>query len=229
MKPAPAPEEVSGLILAGGGGLRAGSGPKAFVELDGRALLRHVLALIEPLCAELVIGLPPGSLDRARALLGEHRFTYVEAGAKRQDTVSILARRATRPYVLLQDVARPLTPAAHFEAALEAVSEHGAVVTAVYPALRDGAALVDGSRYAESLPRERVILTQTPQLYRRGILVEAMRRAEARRWREVSPAALVARAGFPVHVLECRADNLKITYPQDLEAAHLELERRQSR
>ncbi len=217
------PEEVSGLILAGGDGLRVGEGPKAFLKLGDKVLLEHVVELIAPHAGEVIVGLPAAHLDRAQAYVGQPPVQFVAGGKTRQDTVGILARLANRPFIVLHDVARPLTPRGHFEAALGLVRDQGAVVSVRTPKPRDGVALREGNYYAEALPRERVILSQTPQAYRREILLEAFRQAEAQGWQEVSTATLVAKAGFRVRLVESPTENLKITYPGDLERARNQL------
>ena len=50
------PDEVSGLILAGGDGIRVGEGPKAFLKLGDKTLLEHVIELIGPYAGELIVG-----------------------------------------------------------------------------------------------------------------------------------------------------------------------------
>jgi len=217
------PDEVSGLILAGGDGIRVGEGPKAFLKLGDKTLLEHVIELIGPYTGELIVGLPAGHLDRAQTHIGQRPIQRVAGGETRQDTAGILTRLASRPYVLLHDVARPLTRRDHIEAALGLVRDHGAVVSVRPAKHRDGVALRDGNYYGESLPREEVILTQTPQAYRRDILLEAFRQAEAQGWQEISPAALLTKAGYSVRLLESPTENLKITYPGDLEKAHAQL------
>jgi 2-C-methyl-D-erythritol 4-phosphate cytidylyltransferase len=211
---------VSGLILAGGDGIRVGEGPKAFLRLGDKVLLEHVIELISPYAGELIAGLPAGHLERAQAYIGQRPIQCVAGGETRQETVGILARLASRPFVVLHDVARPLTRTGHFEAALNFVRDHGAVVSVRTAKHRDGVALREGNHYGESLPREQVILTQTPQAYRTDILLEAYRQAEVQGWQEISPAALVAKAGYSVRLLESPTENLKITYPGDLEKAH---------
>ncbi len=213
------PEEVSGLILAGGDGIRVGEGPKAFLKLGDKVLLEHVIELIGPYVGELIVGLPAGHLERVETYFGQRPIQRVPGGETRQDTAGILTRLATRPFVILQDVARPLTRRDHIEAALRLVRDRGAVVSFRAANHRDGVALRDGDYYGQSLARERVILTQTPQAYRRDILLEAFRQAETHGWQEISPASLVAKAGYSVRLLESPTDNLKITYPGDLEAA----------
>ena len=217
------PNQVSGLVLAGGEGLRISEGPKAFLKLEGRTLLERVIALIAPLAGELIVGLPSDRLQTAKDYAGRRPFQTVAGGKTRQETAGILVRLATRPFVLIQDVARPLTHRSHIEAALELVRTHGAVVTVRPATRRDGVALREGDFYGRSLPREAVILTQTPQVYRRDILLEAFRQAEAKGWQEISPASLVAMAGYRVRLLESPTENLKITYPGDLEKAQAQL------
>jgi 2-C-methyl-D-erythritol 4-phosphate cytidylyltransferase len=212
------PEDVSGLILAGGNGLRVG-GPKAFLKLGDKVLLQHVIELIGAHAGELIVGLPADQLERAQAFGGRAAFRLVAGGKTRQDTLGILARLADRPFFVLHDVARPLTRRDHIEAALGLVRDHGAVVSVRTIKPRDGVSLRDGNYYGEAVPRERVILTQTPQAYRREILLEAFRQAESQGWQEVSTATLVAKAGFRVRLLESPTENQKITYPGDLENA----------
>ncbi len=214
------PDEVSGLILAGGDGIRVGEGPKAFLKLGDKVLLEHVIELIGPYAGELIVGLPAGNLERAQAYIGEQPIQCVAGGETRQETAGLLARLASRPFVIFHDVARPLTRRDHIEAALGLVRDHGAVVSVRAAQHRDGVALREGNYYGESLPREEVILTQTPQAYRRDILLEAFRQAEAQGWQEISSAALVAKAGYSVRLLQSPTENLKITYPGDLEKAH---------
>ena len=212
-------EEVSGLILAAGGGHRLGDGPKAFLRLGDKVLLEHVIELIAPVAGELIVGVPGDHLERAQAYGGRPSLRFVAGGKTRQDTLGILARLASRPLLLLHDVARPFTLRDLFEAALDLGRDHGAAVSVRAPRPRDGVSLRDGNYYGEALPRERVILTQTPQVYRREILLETFRQAEQQGWQEVSTATLVTRAGFRVHLLESPTENLKITYPEDLERA----------
>ena len=217
--PIPA-EEVSGLILAAGNGLRVGEGPKAFLRLGGKTLLEHVVALLAPYAGELIVGLPPDHLERPEAGQPVRR---VAGGKTRQDTAAILTRLASRPFLVLQDVARPLTPRNHLEAALGLARDHGAVVTVRPARERDGVALRDGDHYGEAVPRDELILTQTPQVYRREILLEALRQAEAQGWQEISPAALGTKAGHRGRLIESATENLKITYPGDLERAETAL------
>ncbi len=212
--------EVSGLILAGGAGVRVGEKPKAFLRLGDKMLLDHVIDLIAPYAGEIIAGLPAEQIDRARSCIGNRPIQCVAGGDTRQDTAEILARAASRQWVILQDVARPLTRTDHIEAVLELVREHGAVVSTLRATYRDGVAVRQGDYYYESLPRENVILTQTPQAYRRDILLDAFRQAESKGWREISPAALVTMAGYSVRIVKSPTENLKITYPGDLEKAY---------
>jgi 2-C-methyl-D-erythritol 4-phosphate cytidylyltransferase len=222
------PEEVSGLILAAGDGHRAGEGPKAFLKLGDKVLLEHVIGLIAPFADEVIVGVPADHLERAQAYGEQPSLRFVAGGTTRQDTLGVLVRQASRRFLLIHDVARPLTRRDHLEAALDLGRDHGAVVSVRTPRPRDGVSLRDGDYYGEALPREQVILTQAPQVYRREILLEAFRQAEQQGWQEVSTATLATRAGFRVRLLESPTENLKITYPGDLERArhHLDLSER---
>ena len=217
------PAAVSALILAAGQGLRIGDGPKAFLRFGGQSLLERVATQVGRFAEEVIAALPPEAVEAGKRHLSAGAAQIVAGGETRQDTVAILCRHATRPLVLVQDVARPFTPDDHLATALRLGQERGGAITTRPGPQRDGVALRDGDRYGPSLPRDDVIRTQTPQVYRREVLLEAMARAEREGWEEISPAALVTRSGYPVALLECPTDNLKITFPGDLEVARRDL------
>ena len=138
------PQDVSGLILAGGSGVRVGEGPKAFLKLGDKTLLEHVIELIGPYTGELIIGLPAGHLDRAQPYIGQQSIQCVAGGETRQETAGVLARLASRTFVVLHDVARPLTRTNHIEAALRLVRDYGAVVSVLPATRRDGVGVREG-------------------------------------------------------------------------------------
>jgi len=214
-----APQEVSALILGAGRGRRIGGRPKAFVEAGGETLLERAVALARPHAAEIIVGLPPEEVESGRRLLDAADVVVAAGGASRQDTVALLLARAGRPLVLLHEVARPLASPALFRAVLAAAARFGAAAPCLPASRRDAVALRAGAFLGTSLPRDGVILTQTPQAFRRALLAEVLRQAEAQGWTEASTAALFARAGRRVRLVAGEPDNLKITFAEDLAAA----------
>ena len=83
-----------------------------------------------------------------------------------------------------------------------------------------------GALITSTIPREVVVLAQTPQGFRYSILQRAFAEAAADGFYGTDEASLVERAGLPVAVVHGSAVNLKITQPGDLELAEFYLRRR---
>ena len=216
---APPPSEVSALILAAGMGERMGGQPKAFIEVGAATLLERVVALVRPFASELIVGLPGDDFERGRDLLASRDIVVAAGGATRQETVSNLLALATRRLILIHEVARPFARPELFAAVLAAAQRHGAATPALPASRRDSLALGDGDWFGAPLARDDVIALQNPQAYDRDMLLGAERAAGENGLAETSTANLVARAGFRVRLVPGDPDNIKLTYPEDWDAA----------
>jgi 2-C-methyl-D-erythritol 4-phosphate cytidylyltransferase len=211
----PPPEQVTALVLAAGAGVRLGLGPKAFLCLAPReTLLERAVLAVAPYASQIVVGVPPDDEARARALLdglAHGRACVVCAGG------ATLLERATRPLVLLHEVARPFVPAELFGHVLAAAAADGAASLYLPIETRDSVALIDADgRLGAPLSRGKVVTLQTPHAYRRDLLLDAQRQAIAKGWSEEGTAAVVQRAGHPVKLVPGSPANVKLTYPADL-------------
>jgi 2-C-methyl-D-erythritol 4-phosphate cytidylyltransferase len=74
-----------------------------------------------------------------------------------------------------------------------------------------------------TIPRERVVLAQTPQVFRASLLLEAFARAGQDGVTASDEAGLVERMGHNVHVIVGSERNLKITRPGDMQLAEFYL------
>lgn len=197
--------------------------PKALVPLAGRALLAHACqALARCACVTRVVAVvPPGLEGRAReALCGVEPAAKlmepVAGGAERQDSVEAgLARlEADTGWVLVHDAARPLVAAEDVERVVAAARESGAALLAI-PA-SDTLHRVREGRLVETPPRRELWAAQTPQVFRIDWLREALTKARAEGVQGTDDAALVARLGVEVRVVEGDPANRKITTAADL-------------
>ncbi len=216
-----APHELTALVLAAGQGVRFGSQPKAFVTFEESTLLARAVGRVSPWASRIVVAVPKDDLHRAEVVLAplpeSARVTCVAGGATRQATVALALAAATTRYVLLHEVARPWTHEADFRNILRAVKQHAAVALYTPLAERDSIAQIDGDRLGCMIPRNKVVTLQTPHAYDRDLLRTANARALDAGWEESSTAALVQRAGFPVHLVKSVGPNPKVTYPADLD------------
>jgi len=232
---AAAPPRVSAIIAAGGRGLRLGADqPKQFIAIDGRTILERSIAAFagHPAIGEVIVALPPDRLeaatDRMREL-GLGRVECVAGGARRQDSVANAFARVSpeASVVVIHDAARPFVTAALIARTIEAAARHGAAIAAL--PVRDTVKQAGGERadaarpIAATLPREDIFLAQTPQAFRREVLARALDTGRGQDVDATDEAMLAERAGFPVHLVAGDPDNMKITTPEDLEAARRRL------
>lgn len=215
----------------------AGPQPKQFMELAGDPILIHSLrafAAVERVSA-IYVAVRENEMERVRAQVEEHGFSarvhVVEGGDSRQESVAhALAAIAAAPedIVLVHDAVRPLIDAATIERTIEAVEQHGAAIVGL-PAvdtIKQVERTAHGALITATIPREFVVLAQTPQGFRFEILDKAFREATADGFVGTDEASVVERAGLPVAVVPGSQVNLKITQPGDLELAEFYLKQR---
>jgi 2-C-methyl-D-erythritol 4-phosphate cytidylyltransferase/2-C-methyl-D-erythritol 2,4-cyclodiphosphate synthase len=218
---------VTAIIAAGGQGRRVGGErPKQLLTIGRSTLLERSVEifLAHPSIDEVVVALPPDLLQAPPPYLcgGSKPLRLVAGGVRRQDSVSnaFHAAAAESDVILVHDAARPFVTANLIGRTIDAAARHGAAIAAFE--VQDTVKRVrqsDGVRViAETIPRESIFLAQTPQGFRREVLAAAVALGQSG-IEATDEAALAERAGYPVHIVEGEANNLKITTPQDLEAA----------
>jgi 2-C-methyl-D-erythritol 4-phosphate cytidylyltransferase len=135
-------------------------------------------------------------------------------------TELILVHDAVRPLVTRDQVERVIAEAERCGAAILGIPAMDTVKEVKRASLPEDVALITAT-----IPRERVVLAQTPQVFRSALLREAFARAAADGFTASDEAALVERLGHDVHVVLGSERNLKITRPGDLEIAEFYLSR----
>jgi 2-C-methyl-D-erythritol 4-phosphate cytidylyltransferase/2-C-methyl-D-erythritol 2,4-cyclodiphosphate synthase len=218
---------VTAIIAAGGRGVRFGAEqPKQLLPIDGSTLLERSVGafLAHPLIDEVVVALPPEIARTPPAYLRSDAkpLRLVEGGARRQDSVSnaFHAAAAGSEVILVHDAARPFVSSALIDRTIDAAATHGAAIAAL--AVNDTVKRLHHAAaermIAETIPRELIVLAQTPQAFRREVLAAAVALGESG-VEATDEAALAERAGYPVHVVAGEPGNVKITTADDLAAA----------
>lgn len=224
---------VTAIIAAGGHGQRfGGAQPKQLLAIDGRTLLQRSVDafLSHASITDVVVALPAAVLADPPAYLRSARkpLRMVAGGARRQDSVAN-AFRAAPPesdVILIHDAARPFVSADLIERTIEAARSHGAAIAAVgvHDTVKRVAAWNNSRVVAETLPRESIVLAQTPQGFQREVLAAALAAGEGST-EATDEAALAERAGYVVHVVAGEPANIKITTPQDFDVARRSADR----
>jgi 2-C-methyl-D-erythritol 4-phosphate cytidylyltransferase len=210
---------VAGIIVAGGSSTRM-STDKLWLELGGEPLIARSIRTFAACdrCDHLVVVVASGVVSRVRRLLGDLGITaqVAIAGAQRQDSVRAgLAAVADAEWVVIHDAARPLVTSDLITRGLTAARETGAAIAAM-PVV-DTIKVVEAGRIVATPPRATLWQAQTPQVFRRTVLVNA--HAAASDSAATDDAALVEAQGVEVRVYEGSYQNIKITTDVDLVVA----------
>jgi len=223
------------VVPAAGTGRRVGANvAKQYLPLLGRPLLAHALAplLASPRIEAVVLVVSVHDLRWPEAVPADARLLAATGGRERCHSVlNGLARLADRAapddWVLVHDAARPCLSREELEAlfvALEHDPVGGLLAVPVADTLK---AADDNGRVQRTLPRERLWRALTPQMFRYGMLRDALAAAIDAGALVTDEAAAMERAGHRPALVAGRAANLKVTGPEDLALAEAVLRRRE--
>lgn len=216
--------ELTAIVPAAGIGSRMGADcPKQYLQLAGQTILEHTLGalLSHPAIARVIVALAPH--DRwfdALPVATDPRVLRVEGGAERAFSVLNALHVAEGGWVLVHDAARPCLT-------------HGDLDRLIATAIQCGGAIL-GSRVRDTMKRsdamgnilgtvdrEQLWHALTPQMFPTHTLLRALEEGLALGATITDEASAMERAGFTVRMVEGRADNIKVTRPEDLSLAGL--------
>ena len=241
------PVKLWGVIPAAGIGSRMQADcPKQYLPLAGKTLIEKTLErlLAIPQIQRLVVALNPDDHVWPKLSLSQHKkIVTVAGGQERADSVlnallSLQGIAADNDWILVHDAARPCVSLASIEKLLNACAEHplgGILGVPVSDTIKQ---VKDKSVITKTVDRSVLWQAQTPQLFRYGILLKALKAA-------VEVGFLVTDESSAVEVMlkkplgdevsellplmvEGNSDNIKITRPEDLPLAELILQRQDS-
>lgn len=185
--------------------------------------------------AEIFVALRNSEIDPFRARLEREapeilkkKTVLLEGGENRQQSVAnaLAAISAdANDIVLVHDAVRPFVTAEIIQDVIAAAAKYGAAITGV-PAVdtvKQVERTAEGAIIKATIPREKIVLAQTPQGFRYGILKKAFDEATADGFLGTDEASLVERSGQEVAVVMGSPRNIKITTPADLELAEFYL------
>src|SRR5207302_11241635 len=152
----------------------------------------------------------------------QQKLPVVEGREHRQQSVAnALAAIAAAPddIILVHDAVRPFVNEEIIERVIKAVQKYGAAIAGL-PAMdtvKQVERTAEGAVITATVPRERVVMAQTPQGFRFSVLKRAFDEATADGFIGTDEASLVERSGHDVAVVMGSPRNIKITTPGDLE------------
>ncbi|MGE5326156.1 MAG: 2-C-methyl-D-erythritol 4-phosphate cytidylyltransferase [Deltaproteobacteria bacterium] len=219
---------VSAIIPAAGVGIRMGGDtPKQFLSLEGVPIFVHTLRKFVSSDAidEIILALREEEMERASRDIDREHFPkpvrVVAGGVFRQETVAraLAAISPQTEIVVVHDAVRPFIELETIHRVVETARTEGAAILGI-PSV-DTVKQVERQTILGTIPRERIVLAQTPQAFRYSLLKEAFARAAADGFYGTDESSLVERMGQTVVVLMGSDRNIKITKPSDLPLARL--------
>ncbi len=234
---------ITAILPAAGLGTRMGAEtPKQFLELDGVPIvilsLRRIAAC--PLITEIIVVTRADNVERLEARIREEKFKQpvrvIKGGDLRQDSVAqalkligdetelVVVHDAVRPFVTVEQITRVIDEARRCKAAILGVPAMDTVKEVKRASLPEDVALITAT-----VPRERIVLAQTPQVFETRLLKEAFAQAEGDGLSASDEAGLVERIGHDVYVVQGSERNIKITKPADMDLARFYLHAEQKK
>jgi 2-C-methyl-D-erythritol 4-phosphate cytidylyltransferase len=216
-------KKVGAVIVAAGTSQRMVGVNKLFVSLRGRPLLAWSVDTCQTcrLVRQIILVLNDKDLTRGQKLINERNWSKVtlcRGGARRQDSVREGLRQVKDcDWVMIHDGARPFLAPDLITDGLRMAGESGAAAAAV--PVKDTIKLTDGEVLVkETLQRDRLWTTQTPQIFNFDIITRAYENLTA----EVTDdSTAVERLGCRVQLYMGDYQNIKVTTPEDLALARI--------
>ncbi len=197
------------IILAAGEGRRLGI-RKQFIEFHGKPLFMYSVEKALKLFDEVILVLPKDVINRVSVPQGVKK---VEGGKERQDSVLNGILETEADIVVIHDSARPLATEEMFREVSNLGEFDGKIVA--IPS-RDTIKEVSDQTVLRSLPRSQIWLSQTPQAFKRKVLVECHFRARNEGFYGTDDASLLERYGYRVGITMGSYWNVKLTYREDI-------------
>jgi 2-C-methyl-D-erythritol 4-phosphate cytidylyltransferase len=234
---------IAAILPAAGLGTRMGAEtPKQFLELDGVPLVIFTLRRLAT-CAAITEFFIPTRAEEVAALaervareqLGRPVRVVCGGGHRQESVAQALAEVSDDvEIVLVHDAVRPFVTREQVERVIAEARARGAVILGI-PAMdtvkevKRASLPEDVARITATIPRELIVLAQTPQAFSTKLLKEAFRKAQQDSVLASDEAGLVERLGQDVHVVLGSERNIKITRPADMELARFYLEQERSK
>jgi 2-C-methyl-D-erythritol 4-phosphate cytidylyltransferase len=199
---------------------------KQFLVLEGSPILLHTIRKFaqSATVSEIVVALRGDDIGWFQELLDQEALAkpvrLVVGGDSRQESVehALATLDESVDLVAVHDAVRPFVSLEQIEAVIAEAAACGAAILGVVPV--DTVKRASRLRIETTIPRERLVLAQTPQVFRLALLRQAFAQATADSFTGTDESSLVERLeNVDVHVVPGSDRNIKITKPTDLELA----------
>lgn len=216
------------LIVAGGSGSRMKSDvPKQFIQLNGIPLLIHTFNAFLNYDADFdfILVLPEPEISTWKKICLDHSFeinhSIVPGGKTRFHSVKNgLTQITEEVIVFIHDGVRPLVSPQTLENCYQTALEKGNALPVIAPSESVREVL---KRHNRAVDRSRYFLVQTPQTFRASLIKKAYEQVFTEEFTD--DASVLENNGQKIHLVQGNRENIKITFPEDLEIARILLKK----
>ncbi len=223
-------QKLAVIIPAAGSGSRMGSAmPKPFIELGGQPILWHTINAFASLDSILQIIIPTSRdwIEEVKEICRtipnqDILYSVLIGGSERQFSIQYGLDHLSGEVelVAVHDAVRPFIKTELIYEACKQASKFGGAIVGV-PAKDTIKKVDDQLSISETPDRKKLWQAQTPQIFRRELIINAYKSAVADGFVGTDDSSLVEKIGGNVKIVEGDRENLKITYPVDLQIAEM--------
>ncbi|MDR0499886.1 MAG: 2-C-methyl-D-erythritol 4-phosphate cytidylyltransferase [Coriobacteriales bacterium] len=226
-------DEIGAILLSGGIGSRAGIAmPKQFYLLGGKPIIVHSLEKLEsiPAVTKAIIPSPAEWIDKTQEILDgwsfDSRFSCISGGATRQESVLIALQalsKAGYKQVIIHEAVRPFVSSDDFIQLLENENANAMYGIEIPFTVVRGEDALEGI-----LIRDKLTNVQLPQIFDYDLICKAhiWAKEHGRHYTEDASLLYDFDDSLKISIIKGRDENIKITYPLDLEFAELIYEKK---
>ncbi len=206
---------ASAIIVAAGRGKRMGGIDKSFIKLRGTPIIKYSFDCLYryKYIKEIIIVMNKKNIDKGKELFKSYDVKIVLGGNTRAESAKQGVLQAKEEFVLIHDAVRPFITPKLLNEIFFAIKDADAVIPGI-PVKSTIKKINDASFVEETLKRDKLVKVQTPELFKRNVLLDAYKKYPINDITD--EAMLIERMQGKVKVVKGLEENIKITTPFDL-------------
>jgi len=219
-------KNITAIIAAGGSGKRIGENiPKQFLLLKGREIIRWPIETFikSGFFHEIIIPAPEEYIEYIEKIIYDYKddiiIKVVKGGKTRAESVKNafdISDHKTE-WILIHDAARPFVSIHDLKALFLFLSDKEAVIFA--KKATETVKFTEENKIKKTIDRNNIYLAQTPQIFKKSILMDAYKKISNNFINFTDEASLIEKTGLNIYIFDGKSYNIKITLPEDLKFA----------
>ncbi len=210
--------KYSAIILSAGKGVRTGlKMNKNFLVVKGKMIIEYSVDFFkkDPNCCDIVLVVSTTDFSQASSIYKDEDVSVILGGNTRQESTFNALNEAVYDDVLIHDAARPFIFSPSISNICSKLSKYSSITLGVK--VKDTIQIVEGNRIVKTLDRNKLIQVQTPQAFKKELLIKAHKLAIEDGFTGTDDTVLMDRyLGISAFVVEGDYRNIKLTTKEDI-------------